>query len=142
MANYSTGLRALLLSQGVVAFTTPATELLICGGVMPASADHPASNILSVISLPLQALQPDTTESSRVKSLDIWQGEVLSSGLASWARLRRVGDQNVLSLTSLRLDLTVGVASDSPEVTLNNIQLVKGSSVEIQSVFGNLKDQS
>lgn len=133
----STGLRDFLLSTGSLRDALDGTVLRIYSGPIPASADAAlaGNTLLCVITKDGDGesgltLAPEAGGGQITKnSSEVWEGEVLANGEATFFRQEFLTDAGDASSSAIRLQGTVGVVGE--DMNLSSTNFVVGDSRRI-----------
>lgn len=144
-ARFSTGLRNALLVTGSLRTALANGELRIYSGPVPASVDNAISvsnTLLCVIKAEAGAgINLDTTASGGLVTkapAEVWSGDVITSGTATFYRHVLPSDTGVGSATAPRIQGTVGIAGQN--MNLSNPALVSGALQRIESYVVSLPE--
>lgn len=133
----STGLRDFLLVTGSLKEALDGKVINYYSGAVPASADDSigAAVLLCTISvnstgtgltLEATAVNGQVTKNSS----EIWSGEVIASGEASFFRMCTAADDNSASTTAVRMQGTIGLSGT--DIQLGSTTLTVGNSRELK----------
>lgn len=133
----STGLRNFLLATGSLRAALDGTVLKIYSGPIPNTADAALSGntLLCVITKEGDGVTGLTLAATAAggqiskNTSEVWEGEVLANGVATFFRQETLADAGALSDTAIRLQGTVGVVGE--DMNLSNTTFVVGDSRRI-----------
>jgi len=135
---FSTGLRAGMLATNPLRTLLAGGEIRLYSGPAPASVDSAlgGSNLLlctiktdAGAGLTFEATAPGGTIT---KSLaEVWQGEVVAAGTATFYRHVLASDTGAASTTAVRIQGNIGIAG--ADMNLSNIALVVGAIQKLEA---------
>ncbi|MDH1012313.1 hypothetical protein N5C80_26575 [Pseudomonas nicosulfuronedens] len=135
---FSTGLRAGLLVTGPLRTLLAGGEIRLYSGPVPASVDNAlgGSNILlctiktsAGAGLTFEATAPGGTVTKTLAEL--WQGEVVAAGSATFYRHVLASDTGVASTTAVRVQGNVAIAG--ADMVLSNTALTVGAIQKLEA---------
>lgn len=124
---FSTGLDNAILDTASFKSAMNGFFIDLYTGVQPASADSaPGATLLRTYSVNGDGVTGGTWGSASNKILNRTSSEVMSgvavaNGVPGWARIRLASDDNSLSTTYKRIDVSAGVSGQDLAITASNI---------------------
>lgn len=137
MLQLSTNLRNVMLASGSLKSEMDGAVIQIYAGVQPASADA-ALTVDNVLLCTVSLNGGATGGSLAAPALngviqknpnEVWTGNVVVSGTATWFRMVKPADTNALSLTDSRIQGSIAVAGG--DAYLASTSLVAGNPVSL-----------
>jgi hypothetical protein len=108
--------------------------LEIRSGPQPAEAKAaPTGTLLWTETLPADAFA-NASAGAKVKN-GTWQANAVATGQAGWFRLKQAADANGVSETEERIDGSVSLVGQGGQLTLNDLNIVSGASVEVVTCY-------
>lgn len=134
----STGLRNYMLATGSFKQAIDSSIINIYSGVEPATADDALGSAVLLCTISLEgtgtgvtlATVPSAGTLTKNPS-EVWTGDVLVSGQASFFRMQKPADAGSSSVSAVRLQGTVGLIG--ADLNFNTINLVSGNARRINN---------
>jgi len=134
----STGFRNYILATGSAKAALDGKVIKIYGGTVPASADDAigSATLLSTITLNndgatglTMATTPTSGQLTKNTS-EVWSGDIVASGNASFFRMETLADAGGTSTTAVRIQGTIGLAD--ADMLFSTLVMTSGNLKEIR----------
>lgn len=133
----STGLRNHIAGTGSLrGLLHGACEIRIYSGTVPASADDATGSAVLLVTIRKNGTDPlgfetGVTDGTLAKAVgELWNGNAVATGVATFYRLVLTADDNGASTTAPRQQGTVGLAGT--DLTLTNVNITNGAPQSIE----------
>lgn len=139
----STGLRNFMLATGSFKQAIEGSVLSIYAGPVPPTADDPITGATLLCTVSKEGTGAGVTLNTSASGgtisknpSEVWTGEVIASGTATFFRMQQPSDASGESTTAVRLQGTVGLID--ADLQLSSVNLVLGDARRINFFVGSI----
>lgn len=139
----STGLRNYMLATGSFKQAIEGSVLSIYAGPVPPTADAPITGATLLCTISAEGTGAGVTLNTSASGgtisknpSEVWTGEVIASGTATFFRMQQPSDASGESTTAVRLQGTVGLID--ADLQLSSVNLVLGDARRINFFVGSI----